>query len=116
MGMFPAFETMFWTVFISSLIFMVLFFVVLIIRIMKAGSRFQEKTASETQPIIKEKEIIREIVKIRCPYCGNLYDEKLDKCPYCGGKKRNSKFQTNFSRTKSCQNLKLRISIITRQP
>lgn len=26
----------------------------------------------------------REIVKIRCPYCGKLYDEHLDTCPYCG--------------------------------
>jgi len=85
--MFPAFETMFWITFILSLIFTVFFFVVLIIRIIKASSKVQEQTTSETQPIIKEREIIREIVKIRCPYCGNLYDEKLDKCPHCGGKK-----------------------------
>jgi hypothetical protein len=32
--------------------------------------------------IIKEKEVI---VKVRCPYCSNLYDETLDKCPHCGG-------------------------------
>ena len=39
---------------------------------------------------IKEKEIIREkevIIKIRCPYCQNLYDETLDKCPHCGAKR-----------------------------
>jgi len=30
--------------------------------------------------------IQREIVKIRCHYCGNLFDERLDKCPHCGGK------------------------------
>lgn len=65
--MFPAFETMFWITFILSLIFTVFFFVVLIIRIIKAGSKIQEQTTSETQPIIKEREIIREIVKIRCP-------------------------------------------------
>jgi hypothetical protein len=35
-------------------------------------------------PII-EKETIKEIVKIRCPFCANLYDEKIDKCPHCGG-------------------------------
>lgn len=29
--------------------------------------------------------IQREIVKIRCPYCGNLYDQTLDNCPHCGG-------------------------------
>jgi len=83
----PFFETMFWAIFILSLIFTVLFFVVFIIRTIKAGGKFQEEATSEIQPIVKEKEIIREIVKIRCPYCGNLYDEKLDTCPYCGGKK-----------------------------
>lgn len=33
-----------------------------------------------------KKEIIiqREIVKIRCPYCGRLYEETHDKCPHCG--------------------------------
>jgi len=39
---------------------------------------------------LKEKEIVKEkevIVKIRCPYCHNLYDETLDKCPHCGGRR-----------------------------
>jgi hypothetical protein len=39
---------------------------------------------------VKEKEIVREkevIVKIRCPYCHNVYDETLDKCPHCGAKR-----------------------------
>jgi len=31
--------------------------------------------------------IVREVVKIRCPYCGGLYDEVKDRCPYCGGKR-----------------------------
>jgi transposase-like protein len=38
----------------------------------------------------KEKEIITQtkvIVKVKCPYCRNLYDETLDKCPNCGGKR-----------------------------
>jgi DNA-directed RNA polymerase subunit RPC12/RpoP len=34
--------------------------------------------------IIKEKQVI---VKVRCPYCANLYDEALDKCPHCGGRR-----------------------------
>ena len=33
-------------------------------------------------------------MKIRCPYCDNLYDEKLDKCPHCLGKKYDNKFYT----------------------
>jgi ribosome-binding protein aMBF1 (putative translation factor) len=38
---------------------------------------------------VNEREVIREkvvIVKIRCSYCRNLYDETLDKCPHCGAK------------------------------
>ena len=31
--------------------------------------------------------IIREVVKIRCRYCGGLFDEVQDRCPYCGGKR-----------------------------
>lgn len=49
--------------------------------------RVSDKPVSETTAI-KEKEIIRErevIIKMRCPYCNNLYDETLDKCPHCGG-------------------------------
>jgi DNA-directed RNA polymerase subunit RPC12/RpoP len=42
----------------------------------------------ERVPSVAERTIIiREIVKIRCPYCGGLYDEPKDRCPYCGGKR-----------------------------
>ena len=34
--------------------------------------------------IIKEKEIIKEIIKVKCPYCGALIDQGLDTCPHCG--------------------------------
>jgi hypothetical protein len=47
-----------------------------------------ETANEEKQP--KATEIIREkivIVKVRCPYCGKLYDEALDVCPHCGGKR-----------------------------
>ena len=40
---------------------------------------------SDEEPTIKE--IIKEkqvIVKIRCQYCKNLYEETFDKCPHCG--------------------------------
>lgn len=43
-----------------------------------------EITEGETsvKEIIKETQVI---VKIRCRYCSQLYDEALDKCPHCGG-------------------------------
>lgn len=63
------------------------------------SKEFWEKTAFEgtsAKPLALAKErtsvaekviIIKEIVKIRCPYCGALYDEVNDKCPHCGGKR-----------------------------
>ncbi|MBS7614901.1 hypothetical protein KEJ18_04135 [Candidatus Bathyarchaeota archaeon] len=37
------------------------------------------------QPQIKEKEvIIREVVKVKCRYCGMLVDSTLSRCPNCG--------------------------------
>ena len=34
----------------------------------------------------KEKVIVKEIVKIRCRYCGFTYDQGLDSCPKCGAR------------------------------
>jgi hypothetical protein len=46
-------------------------------------SRAQNPQPPPTQMITKET-IIRERVKVRCPYCKTLYDEELGKCPQCG--------------------------------
>jgi hypothetical protein len=49
-----------------------------------------ENVKEPKETIAKEREVIREkevIVKIRCSYCHNLYDETLDKCPHCGAKR-----------------------------
>jgi len=82
----PLFHTVFWAVFILPIILIAVFWVVFIIRMIKTAGGPQEQTGSGNQPIVKEKEIIREIVKIRSANCGNLCNEKLDKCPHCGGK------------------------------
>ncbi len=38
----------------------------------------------EKGDVVKEREIVKQIIKVRCPYCGNLYDETLEKCSTCG--------------------------------
>jgi hypothetical protein len=46
------------------------------------------RTRHEEAPPPRNVEIIREtqvIVKVRCPYCANVYNEILDRCPNCGG-------------------------------
>jgi rubrerythrin len=82
--MFP--EPIFFTFFIAILILIIVSVAVSITRSIRFSEKDQGRTP-EAQPTIKEREIIREIVKIRCSYCGNLYEEKEDKCPHCGGKK-----------------------------
>jgi len=42
------------------------------------------ETDLEKPSVIREREIIKEIVKIKCRYCGRLYDQRLDRCPHCG--------------------------------
>jgi rRNA maturation endonuclease Nob1 len=41
---------------------------------------------TQQQPI--REEIVKKevIVKVRCSYCDNQFDETLDKCPHCGAK------------------------------
>lgn len=39
------------------------------------------------QPVIQEKEIIREVVMIPCKYCGTLMDQTATACPNCGAKR-----------------------------
>jgi hypothetical protein len=39
------------------------------------------------QPVIREKEIIREVVMIPCNYCGSLMDQTATACPNCGAKR-----------------------------
>jgi len=86
--MFPSFDTMFslfWIVFILVAVSIVVSVIFTFWRMIKAG-RIQDRYA-EAQPPVQEKEIIREVIKIRCPYCGNIYDQDQDKCPYCGAKR-----------------------------
>ncbi len=33
-------------------------------------------------------EVIREVIKVRCSYCGNLMDEGAPRCPACGAPQR----------------------------
>lgn len=87
--MFPSFDSMFslfWIFFIVITVLVIVSFIFRFWRMVKSG-KIQDQTSSEAQPLVREKEIIREVIKIRCSYCGSLYDENLDKCPYCGAKR-----------------------------
>jgi rubrerythrin len=50
----------------------------------KALSGTEQDSATSYAPPLVVREIIREIIKVKCSHCGNLYDQKEDRCPYCG--------------------------------
>jgi len=81
-GPFDAFFTLF---FVITFIIIILSVLTTFLRIFRKPPGIQ--STEEGAAVVKEREIIREVVKIRCPYCNNLYDEKYDKCPHCGGKR-----------------------------
>jgi len=58
-----------------------------------AKLRYPGQADVDQPPSLKEvkegkevRETVREIVKVRCRYCGTLHDEVKDKCPSCGGR------------------------------
>jgi hypothetical protein len=84
--MLDSFSTLFFVAFVITLIIVILSMLTTFLRIFRGPRRTQ--STEEGAVVVKEREIIREIVKIRCPYCDNLYDEKYDKCPHCGGRRK----------------------------
>jgi hypothetical protein len=48
------------------------------------GKAIQGGEGAREKEIIREKEVI---IKVKCPYCGKLYNETFDVCPHCGGKR-----------------------------
>jgi DNA-directed RNA polymerase subunit RPC12/RpoP len=44
-------------------------------------------TVPAAQPVIRRKEIIREVVMIPCKYCGSLMAQTATACPNCGAKR-----------------------------
>ncbi len=79
------FTSLFTLVFVAVLIIILLSAIISFIRLLRRphGTQTVEGTS-----VVKEREIIREVIKIRCPYCNNLYAEKYDNCPHCGGKRK----------------------------
>jgi len=64
-----------------QVLFVLTFITVIIVTIVRVLTVRRSETGSG---VMKEREVIREIVKVRCRYCGQLYEERLDRCPRCG--------------------------------
>jgi hypothetical protein len=69
------------------LIFFISFFILVIIivaLVFRAKPKIDQREVKEKQDVSQEKVIIKEIIKIRCRYCGFTYDQGLNSCPNCG--------------------------------
>lgn len=60
-------------------------FVVLIYGLLPGEEIEMKPQLPSASPVVREVIQTQVVVKIRCSYCGTLYDETLDKCPNCGG-------------------------------
>lgn len=58
--------------------------VVLIYGLLPREEIEMEPQLPSAPPVVQEVIQKEVVVKIRCSYCGTLYDETLDKCPNCG--------------------------------
>lgn len=74
------------------IILLVLFLVVIYIisRLLRRNPKPQAYAGPVQQPttIIKEREVIREVVMVPCKYCGGLMPQASTFCPKCGAGQR----------------------------
>lgn len=62
-------------------------FVILTIAIVALVFRYRHNNDQENlSEMNQETIIVKEIVKIRCRYCGITFDQGLDTCPNCGAR------------------------------
>ena len=83
---FGTFETLFFIAFFLILGIIIFSWIMTFTRALKGKNTTLNQPTTQNEQVITQKEIIREVVKIRCPYCHGLYDETLDACPHCGAK------------------------------
>ncbi len=76
-------------VFLAMGIVLIVVIVLLIVRTFRSRRDMpQSRQPLDTQQRVVGEEMAKKevIVKVRCSYCGNQFDETLDKCPHCGAK------------------------------
>ena len=87
LGPFGDMFTLFTIVFVVIFVLVILTFALSFWRSLKYRGAEDQVVNQQEQPPETPKEVIREVVKIRCPYCGGLYDEDENKCPNCGAQR-----------------------------
>jgi|GEM_PF-3344023 len=72
-----------------GMVFVVIGAIVLAVQLGRRTTRIQQVPDPSVpppiiRPVVIQQTIERETVKVRCQYCGNLYDVTAKECPSCG--------------------------------
>ena len=76
-------------IFLALGIVLIIVIALLVIRAFRSRRDMpQSRQLFDTQQQVVGEEMAKKevIVKVRCSYCGNHFEETLGKCPYCGAK------------------------------
>jgi hypothetical protein len=52
----------------------------------KIDNEMIPQSSIEQPQVLREKIVIREVIKIKCTYCGTLYEQGRNRCPHCGAR------------------------------
>jgi len=73
-----------WQIALIAFLFIVLPILIVFFRSVRRGYKGGSKNQEKTKHIAKTTEIkIKEVIKVRCPYCQSLADVDVKKCPNC---------------------------------
>ena len=73
-----------WDFIISFFVLFAVLTVIVVALVFRSKGVNAQNDDLESSELNQETIVVREIVKIRCRYCGSTYDQGLDNCPNCG--------------------------------
>jgi len=75
-----------WDFLITFFVLFAVLTIIIIALVFRARQKKDNEDHLDLSDLSQEKIIVKEIVKIRCRYCGFTYDQGLDSCPNCGAR------------------------------
>lgn len=75
-----------WDFLITFFVIFAVLAIIIVAIVLRAKPNKDQEEKEKLNNLNQDKVIVKEIVKIRCRYCGFTYDQGLDSCPNCGAR------------------------------
>ena len=75
-----------WDFLITFFVIFSVLAIIIVAIVLRAKPNKDQEEKEKLNNLNQDKVIVKEIVKIRCRYCGFTYDQGLDSCPNCGAR------------------------------